>query len=119
MDLQQKFTEVKNKAKEVTTKVVNKTLEVGQKAIDWVRNNPSEAVAVVSTVGGLVYKGKRMHDNYMLEHRHDKEVYDESMHIYHPVKRKLTYSEELYFKQEVRNGRNGVDVLKELRLYKG
>lgn len=119
MDLQQKFTEAKQKASEVYTKVKIKTLEVGKKATDWFIEDPIGAVTIIGGVAGVALKGKRKYDNYKLEHLHDKEIYDESLHMYHPVKRKLTYNEELYYRQQVRSGRNGVDVLKELRLYKG
>lgn len=119
MDLQQKFTEAKQKTKEVCYKVAHKSLEIGQQVCEWVRKDPQGAIATIGGVATLAWTGKKKFDSYKLAHEHDKEIYDESLHMYHPVKRKLTYNEELYYRNEVRSGRNAVDVLKELRLYKG
>lgn len=88
------------------------------KALDWVKNNPESAMTIMATGIGVVWKGTKMISRYNDDHRHDKEVYDPRLQMWHPVRRKLKYDEELYYKTSVQNGRNAVDVLREMRLYK-
>lgn len=119
MDFKQKFTEVKQKVVDTSHKVMKKTLDVAAKVTDWVSKNPQAAVAAVYGTYKVVRKGHSMYSNYQLEHKHDREIYDESLHIWHPIKRQLTYQEELAFKQAVHRGEDGVEVLKEMRVYRG
>lgn len=119
MDFKQTLENAKQKTVNTYHKVKRKTLEVGCKVCDWAKKNPEAALGTVVTAVGIARKGVKNYKNYQLEHEHDKEVYDESLHMYHPVKRKLTYNEELYYKNSVRAGANAIDVLKELRIYRG
>lgn len=92
--------------------------EATLKALDWVQKNPESAMTIIATGIGVVWKGTKMINRYNDNHRHDKEVYDPRLQMWHPVRRKLKYDEELYYKTSVQNGRNAVDVLREMRLYK-
>ena len=100
--------------------------EATLKALDWVQKNPEGAMTIIATGIGVVWKGTKMINRYNDDHRHDKEVYDPRLQMWHPVRRKLKYDEELYYplinelyyKTSVQNGRNAVDVLREMRLYK-
>lgn len=92
--------------------------EATLKALDWVQKNPESAMTIIVTGIGVVWKGTKMINRYNDNHRHDKEVYDPRLQMWHPVRRKLKYDEELYYKTSVQNGRNAVDVLREMRLYK-
>lgn len=111
----------KEKLKELKVKVVTgigiaklKLKEGAQKVKKWACENPEDFATIVVGVAGLTVKAARSNK----KGEHYKEVYDPRLAMWHPVKRKLKYKEELYYKNEVLSGRAATDVLKEMRLYK-
>lgn len=88
------------------------------KALKWASDNPEQFVTLVSSSIYILYKGNKMLNNYKTSHRHDREIYDPRLQMWHPIKRELSYDEQLYYKTSVMNGRNAIDVLREMRLYK-
>lgn len=112
------FEEIKRKMVIKGRTIKLKAIDATNKVLNWADKNPEKFVATVSTGACVLYRAYKGMRKYSDEHKHDKEIYDPSLQMWHPIRRELSYSEELYYKTSIRNGRNAVDVLKEMRLYK-
>lgn len=114
-------TEIKTawrKAKLKALTLADKGLQKCQKAVAWCKEHPEEALTIGTSTLYLGCKARKYIKNNQEEHKHDKEVYDPSRMMWHPVRRKLSYNEELYYKNAIRRGDDAVEVLQQMRLYR-
>lgn len=87
---------------------VNKVKEVASDTWDWAKNNPTEAIVVVSAIAGGVYKAGRLitknremrHEQYIADCR----FYDPRMGEYVFSDKKLSNSEKLRFDSLYKQG---------------
>lgn len=114
MDISEVKNNVATKVKTAKDKITKKVKPI----VTWCKDNPEMAITgVLGTLGGAIKIGSDI-SKYKNEHEHDKEVYDPRLQMWHPIKRKMSYKEELYYKEAIRSGAYPLDVLDSMRLLK-
>lgn len=114
MNLKEMKDKICEKAKTQYLKVKGYSMAIGK----WCKDNPQSAMVIGTTVLGTTVGAVKSIRRYQLDHEHDKMVYDPRLQMWHPVRRKLKYDEELFYKYAVRNGDDAREVLKNMNLLK-
>lgn len=114
MNLKETKDKICEKAKTQYLKAKGYAMAIGK----WCKDNPQSAMVIGTTVLGTTVGAVKSIRRYQLDHEHDKMVYDPRLQMWHPVRRKLKYDEELFYKYAVRNGDDAREVLKNMNLLK-
>lgn len=114
-----KSKEVLDKVSDRTQKVIVNGLALAKKGVDWAKKNPQKAAQYLGTAVFVGYKLAKMKNSYDIEHEHDKEIWDPKLGMWMRVRRKLTYEEELNYKDSLRySDQTGKEILDSMGLLK-
>ena len=101
-------------------KIKAKVEEIKNKAVDFVTDHPTEALALATTlIGsavGLARRADRKKDLREQQRLREEYIYDRSLGSYWKTRRKLSNSEKLEIERRRRQGESLGEILRSMRL---
>ena len=101
-------------------KLKAKVEEIKNKAVDFVADHPTEALALATTlvgsVVGLARRADRKKDLREQQRLREEYIYDRSIGDYYHTRRKLTNAEKLEIDRRRRQGESLGEILRSMRL---
>lgn len=117
--IKDKFEHIGWRFKNRMLKIKQGAIEKGGLLLDWVIDNPGEAVAV----GGLIVTGLKASQSLVVSHRHNKErrridytYYDPSSGFHWDLRRKATNNDRREITRRKQLGEDTFTILNDLRL---